>query len=148
MLPKDSAAKGGLNGILTIILNMYFCFILGTSPNENCGEDLLGKSYFRCGEDNLCINVRFVCDGHRQCPNGEDENIDLCRTKNVFPNAATVKCNETGRPNDSWVEIMAIRCDGKGTIHILRKHIFRLFGFVKRTARYVYIKSMKNVQFY
>ena len=24
----------------------------------------------------------------------------------------------------------------------------RLFGFVKRTARYMYIKVMKNVQFY
>ena len=107
---------------------MYFCFILGTSPNENCGEDWVGKSYFRCGKGNLCIQDRLVCDGHRHCPNGEDENIDLCmnRNKNFFPNAATVKCNETGRPIDRWVEIMAIRCDGKGTIHILPKQIFRL----------------------
>ena len=105
-------------------------FILDTSQIEQCyvdGDfdfDTFETSRikgFLCVKDNLCIYENLVCDGQRNCPSGEDENIDFCmnRTKNFFPNAATVRCNETGRPNDSWVEILAIRCNGKGTIHIL-----------------------------
>ena len=98
--------------------------ILDTNQNEKCIErgDFGGKA-FLCAEDNLCISDNFVCDGQRNCPSGQDENIDECITRNIFPQAATVKCNETDRPDDFWIEIMAIRCNGQGTIYILRKHI-------------------------
>ena len=108
-------------------------FILDTSQNEKCyikyssdyGErDNIGEvEGFLCDEDNLCIEDELVCDGQRNCPSGHDENINECITRNIFPPAATVKCNDTDRPDDFWIEIMAIRCNGQGTIHILRKHI-------------------------
>ena len=44
---------------------------------------------------------------------GMDEDIALCKSKNVFAKQATIKCNESFRPDKYWIEIMAIRCDGK-----------------------------------
>ena len=102
-------------------------FILDTNQNGKC---YIPVEYsrtpvegFLCAEDDLCIHDKFVCDGQRNCPSGQDENIDVCIERNIFPQAATVKCNETDRPDDHWIEIMAIRCNGQGTIHILRQHI-------------------------
>ena len=93
--------------------------ILGNISNN---DDVCVEGFF-CEKDNLCINNRFVCDGQRHCSDGQDESLDECRKRNIFPKAATVICNETDRPDDFWIEIMAIRCNGQGTIHILRKHI-------------------------
>ena len=106
-------------------------FFLDASQNEQCYVDvfdfdtfdLTEAEGFLCAEDNLCIRDELVCDGQRNCPSGQDENIDECITRNIFPAAATVKCNDTDRPDNYWIEIMAIRCNGQGTIHILRKHI-------------------------
>ena len=106
--------------------------ILDTSQNEQCYfefydydiQDYTEVEGFLCGDNNLCIRDELVCDGQRNCPSGQDENINECITRNIFPPAATVKCNDTDRPDDLWIEIMAIRCNGKGTIHILRKLIF------------------------
>ena len=47
----------------------------------------------------------------KQCFGGEDEHIELCN--HTFPKAATVKCFEPYRPNNSSIVIMAIRCDGR-----------------------------------
>ena len=106
-------------------------FILDMSQNERCYfDDFDYDTYdytetegFLCGDDNLCIPNELVCDGQRNCPSGQDEDINECITRNIFPPAATVKCNDTDRPDDLWIEIMAIRCNGQGTIHILHKHI-------------------------
>ena len=102
-------------------------FILDTNQNGKC---YIPVEYsrtpvegFLCAEDDLCIHDKFVCDGQRNCPSGQDENIDVCIERNIFPQAATEKCNETDRPDNLWIEIMAIRCNGQGTIHILRQHI-------------------------
>ena len=109
-------------------------FILDTSQNEKCYVDDLILDYdpddydgvegFLCDEDNLCIHDELVCDGQRNCPSGQDENINECITRNIFPQAATVECNETDRPDDLWIEILAIRCDGKGTSHIFTQAHF------------------------
>ena len=52
-----------------------------------------------------------ICDGQRQCYGGEDEQIERCN--HTFPKAATIPCFEPYRPDNSPIEILAIRCDGK-----------------------------------
>ena len=55
----------------------------------------------------------YVCDGHRQCQDGQDENVDECKSRNAFPKQATVQCSEDNRPDKYSIFIMAIPCNGK-----------------------------------
>ena len=43
------------------------------------------SSYFSCFKSGHCVPPALVCDGHPQCPNGEDENLDLdnCHKKYI-----------------------------------------------------------------
>ena len=54
----------------------------------------------------------YVCDGHRQCQDGQDENIDECKSRNMFAKEATFQCFEDNRPYKYRIFIMAIRCNG------------------------------------
>ena len=68
-----------------------------------------------CDNSTKCIYavLGYVCDGHRQCLDGHDENIDVCKSRGSFPKAATVKCFQDNRPDKYPIEIMAIPCNGK-----------------------------------
>ena len=68
-----------------------------------------------CDNGTKCIyvNLGYVCDGHRHCLDGQDENIDECKSRNTFPKQATVQCFEVNRPDKYSIEIMAIPCNGK-----------------------------------
>ena len=80
----------------------FQCLISGYwNNNGTCYDD----SLFPCKSSKQCILKVYKCDGHIQCPGGEDEAFELC--ENTFPKEATVKCNET-----SDIEIMAFRNDG------------------------------------
>ena len=109
----------------------------GPDTSTNVTFGCTEKEGFLCAKDNLCIYKDLVCDGQRNCPSGEDENIDECIKRNTFPPAATVKCNETDRPDDLWIEILAIPCNGKGTTHILRKHIFRPYESLPLPGKHI-----------
>ena len=66
-----------------------------------------------CDNSTKCIISNYICDGHRQCQDGQDENIDECKSRNTFPKEATVQCLEANRPDKYSIFIMAIPCDGK-----------------------------------
>ena len=66
-----------------------------------------------CDKSTKCIYFDYICDGHRQCQDGQDENIDECKSRNTFPKEATVQCLEDNRPDKYPTVIMAIPCNGK-----------------------------------
>ena len=70
-------------------------------------------SQLMCDKRTKCIYVDYICDGHRQCQDGQDENIDECKSRNTFPKEATVQCLEDNRPDKYPTTIMAVRCNGK-----------------------------------
>ena len=57
--------------------------------------------------------VNYVCDGHRHCDDGKDEDIDECKSRNTFPKEASVQCLEDNRPDKYPIVIMATLCNGK-----------------------------------
>ena len=52
----------------------------------------------------------FKCDGHIQCPRGEDEALEEC--KSTFPKEAKVQCKAISDKSATPIEIMAFRNDG------------------------------------
>ena len=68
-----------------------------------------------CDNSTKCIYavLGYVCDGHRNCQDGTDENIDECKSRNTFPKEATFQCLEDNRPDKYPIVIMAIPCNGK-----------------------------------
>ena len=79
--------------------------------NGTCSHDSLSPdSLFPCKSIKQCILKVYKCDGHIQCPGGEDEAFEICNS--TFPKEATVKCNETSDNSTKYIEIMAFRNDG------------------------------------
>ena len=66
-----------------------------------------------CDNSTKCICTDYICDGHRHCQDGKDEDMFECKSRNVFPKEATVQCIEANRPDKYPILIMAIPCDGK-----------------------------------
>ena len=46
-------------------------------PDLDC-QACSNSSYVMCGQSGLCIPPELVCDGHPQCPGGEDEDLQNC----------------------------------------------------------------------
>ena len=42
---------------------------------------------------------------------GDDEDLELCKSRQAFPTEASFPCNETNRPKESPIEILAIPCN-------------------------------------
>ena len=96
------------------------------SDPQNCqsscaipGTDCIAcsnSSYFPCFKSGHCIPPELVCDGHPQCPNGEDENLDLknCHDKyiekHIVEPYASYRCKS---PFYSKMDIYATPCDKK-----------------------------------
>ena len=69
------------------------------------------KDYlFPCKQSKTCILKVYKCDGHIQCPEGEDEAFEEC--KSTFPTEANVKCNATSDNSAKLIEILAFSNDG------------------------------------
>ena len=66
-----------------------------------------------CDNNTKCLHEKYICNGHRHCQDGQDENIDECNSRNTFPKEATVQCFEDNRPDKYRTVIMAIPCDGR-----------------------------------
>ena len=71
-----------------------------------CSDD----SVFPCKMSRICIKKVYKCDGHIQCPGGEDEAFEICNS--TFPKEATVKCKAISDKSATPIEIMAFRNDG------------------------------------
>ena len=87
--------------------------------NSSSGLDCVAcsnSSYFSCFKSGHCVPPALVCDGHPQCPNGEDENLDLdnCHLKyienNIVEPYASYRCNSTFY---GGMEIFATPCNNK-----------------------------------
>ena len=102
--------------VFIFLKNIFSYFSLIENGSAQCKEgysNLCNKTY---GSDLIatwCLKDVFICDGKRQCDGGEDEAIELCKSRDTFPKAATVQCLDPYRPDNSPIVIMAIRCDGR-----------------------------------
>ena len=71
---------------------------------------LLAPNAFQCGPNSTyCTYDYKLCDGIANCPNGEDEEYEVC--KEHFSTYASIKCNEKDVFNMA-ITIGATPCDG------------------------------------
>ena len=70
---------------------------------------LQGFSLFICVKSNLSTNLEKLCDGVVNCFHAEDEDYNICKNENVFPDSATIECVEN-RPGYD-ITILAVPCN-------------------------------------
>ena len=87
------------------------CYDSCDAPGQGC-TSCSNHNYFNCSGSNFCIHPSLVCDGHPQCQDGEDEQMDICRTsyeeKNLISKYATFRCQSIMYP---VVTTYATACD-------------------------------------
>ena len=78
----------------------------GSCAEPGYGCDACSNSeYFFCkkGNLNVCLHPKLECDGHPQCDDTEDENIDNCYSRyierGIVANYATYRCPSIMYPN-------------------------------------------------
>ena len=90
--------------------------------------------YYHCKGTRTCISDELVCDGRVQCwsaeqtgvteteqgtkiqyavtnRRGDDEDLELCKSRKAFPEEASFPCNEANRPKERPIQILAIPCN-------------------------------------
>ena len=78
------------------------------------------SNYFSCVKNKVkvCFHPLLVCDGHPQCDDAEDEDIDMCHSrfvkKRIVSNYATLKCASRMYPQ---MITLATVCDGVPECH-------------------------------
>ena len=83
-------------------------------PDYGC-KACANPEYFHCKKDNVsvCMHPELECDGHPQCDNSEDEDIDRCFHRyvelGIVTNYATLKCTSVMYPQ---MITLATVCDG------------------------------------
>ena len=81
-------------------------------PGPKC-QACTNTEYFLCTKSGQCVHPDLVCDGHPQCTEGEDEDLDLCHVKNM--EESTIKTSETLRCRSLLYDNMDIHstpCNG------------------------------------
>ena len=115
-MAKSCAKILDIPALLNNILNSLFYFCLPDNGTVTCAlpNMLLCDNSTKCIYGSLVYSDSFgyICDGHRHCEDGQDENVDECRSRNLFPKEATIQCLEASRPEEYPVTIMAVPCDG------------------------------------
>ena len=88
------------------------CWESCDTPRPNCTA-CSNTTYFRCTESDQCVHPDLRCDGHPQCPGGEDEDLETCRFNYIKMGMihpyATSRCRSPLYDN---LEIYSIPCDG------------------------------------
>ena len=88
-----------------IIIKSYYSLLIA-------GPKCISKHFFACKESMQCIHKDYVCDGRVQCGEaGEDEDFDLCKSRNAFAERANISCIEKYRPTNQPTRILATYCD-------------------------------------
>ena len=88
---------------------------LDTCPNSTKNEkDCEENGKFFCKMSKSCIDQTKTCDGIVHCIGAEDEDFNLCHqaSKSIFPETATIPCNEIGRGSYN-IKILATPCSGE-----------------------------------
>ena len=94
--------------------NPHNCSESCAEPGDGCSA-CTNSEYFHCikGNVSVCLHPYLECDGHPQCDDAEDEDIDKCYSRYVkqrtVPNYATLKCVSGMYPN---MITLATVCDG------------------------------------
>jgi len=78
------------------ILDPHNCESSCLNRSRGCDACTNTKDYFNCTKSGVCIHRDLLCDGHKHCQHGEDEDYDFCLptyTENkVIPEYGTKKC--------------------------------------------------------
>ena len=88
---------------------------------KSCGEEdqtggckaCSNPLYFKCDKSNTCLHPHLKCDGHKQCPNGEDEDLNMCKREYIKKNI--IDLDDTFRCTSTWnnqTEIVGTACNG------------------------------------
>ena len=94
------------------ISDPHLCQSSCSIPDPDCLA-CTESSYFLCPRSGQCVHPDLVCDGHPQCTEGEDEDLDLCHVKNMEKGA--IKTSETLRCRSLLydnMDIHSIPCNG------------------------------------
>jgi len=89
--------------------------ILHTDSNSNLSKFLIYDAEINCNSDkkfdchsnNTCIDPKYVCNGFKDCPNGEDETDKICVTANVTCSNDQFQCDKYKCFHKDWL------CDGE-----------------------------------
>ena len=84
----------------------HYCQDSCSRPGPGC-QACTNPNYFICEKSRMCLHPDLKCDGHPQCPGGEDEDFDLCQSR--FSKFATMECSSPAYPT---MKILATVCDG------------------------------------
>ena len=89
----------------------FFCFSHTQRIDQleyNCNTS---SAYLPCGADsNYCVYAEDFCNGIANCPNGKDEDLDLCESQGVFSDLATIDCKKKDVFNLD-IRVKAVKCD-------------------------------------
>ena len=90
----------------------HFCQQSCDKPGPDCAA-CKNASYFMCERSRMCLHPDLECDGHPQCPEGEDEDLERCLEKyienKVVSKYATTVCSSAAYP---VMQTLATICDG------------------------------------
>ena len=76
------------------------------TPPPSIRSDCDLHDRFFCTKSRQCIYKHQICDGSKDCEDeGEDEELEECKKRNIFPSEATLECDEIGRPEKYQVHI-------------------------------------------
>ena len=71
------------------------CWNSCSEPGPNC-QACTNENYFQCTKSGKCIHPDLECDGHPQCDEAEDEDLDKCRelyvSRNIIKPYASFPC--------------------------------------------------------
>lgn len=90
----------------------HFCQRSCSKPGADC-RACTNPDYFQCEKSGQCVHPELVCDGHPQCQEGEDENLEKCHKdyikKQIIYPYSSYKCTSLFYKN---MEIYATPCNG------------------------------------
>ena len=94
------------------ILDPHNCQDSCETPGPGCSA-CSNPDYFNCTTSGVCIHPSLLCDGHKHCQHGEDEDFDRCYPtyieNKVIREYGTMKCPHIMYPD---IYTVAVVCDG------------------------------------
>ena len=93
---------------IAIIFSSFSGNSIRSQLEWQCGQPI---NPFRCGDTSFCVYGSEKCNGIANCPEGEDEDFDMCKDEGVFSDLATIECYKANIYNVS-IKIKAVPCNG------------------------------------